>query len=91
MKQGRSLTELAAELERQHTTKRDFITDTRELELVPRLMQKDGGKSITKYETLRLDKGGESVDFTPTKHTVVSTCFGTRHDLLQDGSFLCCF
>ena len=37
MKQGRTLSELAAELERQHSAKRDFITDTRSLELVPRL------------------------------------------------------
>ena len=69
MKQGKTLTDLAAELERQHTTKRDFITDTRELELVPRLSLKEGEASTAKPETLRLVKGGETLDFTPTKHT----------------------
>jgi hypothetical protein len=34
MKQGKSLSELAHELERQHEAKRDFITDTRNLELI---------------------------------------------------------
>ena len=33
MKKGRSLTELAAELERQNDAKRDFVADTRKLEL----------------------------------------------------------
>ena len=66
MKQGKSLTDLAAELERQHKTKRDFITDTRELELVPRLISQVGE---AKPESLRLSKGGSTLDFTPTKHT----------------------
>jgi hypothetical protein len=35
MKQGRSLTELAQEVERQATVKRDFIADTRTLEFEP--------------------------------------------------------
>lgn len=39
MKQGKSLTELAAEIERQKTAKRDFVADTRRLKMVP-LFQK---------------------------------------------------
>lgn len=35
MKQGKSITELAIELERQNKTKRDFVADTRQLELAP--------------------------------------------------------
>lgn len=35
MKQGKSLTELAAEIERQKTAKRDFVADTRRLRMVP--------------------------------------------------------
>ena len=66
MKQGKSLTDLAAELERQHTSKRDFITDTRELELVPRLRTQENGEP--KLESLRLSKGGETLDFQLTKH-----------------------
>ena len=67
MKQGKSLSELATELERQHKTKRDFITDTRELELVPRLSSQENGEQTSEH--LRLQKGGASLDFTPTKHT----------------------
>lgn len=39
MKTGRSLTELAAELERQHAAKKDFLADTRRLSAAPT----DGG------------------------------------------------
>lgn len=60
MKQGRTLTELAAELERQHSTKRDFITDTRELDLIPR--------SQNESERLCLNTD-TPLGFIPTKHT----------------------
>lgn len=66
MKQGKSLTKLAAELERQHTAKRDFIADTRELELIPGLNLQEGS-SIS--ESLRLSKGGEHLNFELGKHT----------------------
>ena len=63
MKQGKTLTNLAAELERQHNSKRDFITDTRELELIPRLQEGETS------ERLRLNKNGDTLNFIPTKHT----------------------
>lgn len=69
MKQGKSLSELAAELERQHTGKRDFITDTRELELVPRLTLQEQGQPLELPESLRLQKGGETLDFVLGRHT----------------------
>jgi hypothetical protein len=35
MKEGKSLSQLAVELERQYKTKRDFVADTRQLEIAP--------------------------------------------------------
>ena len=65
MKQGRTLTELAVELERQHTSKRDFIADTRELELVPRLILQENNQPVQLPESLRLsNKVGDTLDFT---------------------------
>lgn len=69
MKQGKSLSELATELDRQHTAKRDFIADTRELELVPSLNLQEQGKPLHIPESLRLSKGGEHLDFDLSKHT----------------------
>lgn len=51
MKQGKSLSELAAELEH-HSSKRDFIVDTRELELVPRLMIRENDQPLCLPESL---------------------------------------
>ena len=67
MKQGKSLTDLAAELERQHSQKRDFITDTRELELIPHLSQSD--KESSEPGCLRLNSEGATLDFATTQHT----------------------
>ncbi len=65
MKQGKSLSELAQELERQQSAKRDFIADTRQLELTPRC---DNHPSIS--ESLHLDThNGEPLEFTLTHHT----------------------
>lgn len=57
MKQGRSLSELAAELERQQALKRDFLVDTRALELT-------AGEGAT--ERLRL--GGDGAEFALARH-----------------------
>lgn len=70
MKQGRTLTELAAELERQHTSKRDFLTDTRNLELVPCWKLRAEDETPTLPERLRLLSTEDGhLDFTPTQHT----------------------
>jgi hypothetical protein len=58
MKQGKSLTKLAQELERQQSAKRDFLADTRELELVP---------SEVGAERLRL-AANDPLEFTLTHH-----------------------
>lgn len=69
MKQGKSLTELAAELERQQHAKRDFITDTRRLELVPQLTVPASQQATTRPERLRLKtQGGATLDFSVTQH-----------------------
>ena len=54
MKQGRSLSELAKELEHQHASKRDFVMDTRDLELVPALRLSEAGQAVNIPESLRL-------------------------------------
>ena len=68
MKQGKSLTELATELERQHQAKRDFIVRTKDLELVPGL-KLQAPQPLRLEECLRLTKAGEALDFSLSKHT----------------------
>ena len=69
MKQGRTLSELAAELERQHTFKRDFITDTRNLELVPHLKSEESSEAgISESLRLKSDTNG-TLEFSPTQTT----------------------
>lgn len=46
MKTGQTLTEMAAELDRQANAKRDFIAPTRELEMVKEEVHDDGGLSL---------------------------------------------
>ena len=78
MKQGRTLTELAAELERQHTSKRDFITDTRNLELVPRLKSAESSETgISESLRLKPDTCG-TFEFSPTQtiHRQLGTFLG---------------
>lgn len=60
MKTGRSLSEIAAELDRQQKSKRDFIADTRELEL-----HQVGGDPKSPY-SLKVNGHGE---FSVTEHT----------------------
>ena len=69
MKQGRSLSELAQELERQHTAKRDFLTDTRNLELVPCWKLREDDETPALPERLRLLSSGDTLEFSLTQHT----------------------
>lgn len=57
MKQGRTLTELAMELERQAASKRDFISDTRNMYMF-------GGKGLS----IQTNGDRESFDLTPHAH-----------------------
>ena len=69
MKQGKSLSELASELERQQNQKRDFIADTRDLEFIPRLNLQETDQSLQLPETLRLSTPEKSLDFSLSQHT----------------------
>ncbi|MCA9840261.1 MAG: DUF932 domain-containing protein [Trueperaceae bacterium] len=69
MKQGKTLSELASELERQQVQKRDFIADTRDLEFIPRLNLQETDQPLHLPETLRLSTPEESLDFSLSQHT----------------------
>ncbi len=69
MKQGKTLTELATELERHHTSKRDFIADTQQLELVPRLTLREDGQTVSSPERLQLKSENTTLDFSLTPHS----------------------
>jgi hypothetical protein len=57
MKTGRTLTELAMELERQNNAKQDYLVDTRELTLLPPVIDEDGAAKGT--AELHLPNGEE--------------------------------
>lgn len=76
MKTGKTLTELAVELERQQETKRDFIADTRQLEIQqPVLEEENNGTATPKGWRLRVNGQG-FFDMTNNTHRQIAQRVG---------------
>src|SRR6266404_7708574 len=71
MKLGRSLQDLAAELERQHRSKKDFMADTRRLALKPLASGTDNP-----HEHVILEGINDGFSLRPTAHTQLATTLG---------------
>lgn len=72
MKNGKTLSQLAAEIERQATTKRDFVVDTQAIEMKPwGFGDSDGGRS-----GVRLTLGDDRFDINQVAHRQIGTHTG---------------
>ena len=76
MKAGRTLTDLAAEIERQQRAKLDFVAPCRALEIVPRIVGNVGDPhSVVKDPLMRVGTKGD-FSLRPTAHQQVATHLG---------------
>jgi hypothetical protein len=71
MKAGRSLQDLAAELERQHRSKKDFMADTRRLALKPLASGTDNP-----HEHVMLEGVNGGLALRPVAHTQLASPLG---------------
>lgn len=76
MKQGKSLTELAAEIERQNNAKFDFVADTREVEFRNRLDEKTGERTNAFSFDVPVERDGGSFLLTNNAHDQLGSRLG---------------